>query len=53
MTKYRLSAVLLVGTGRARATYHGVTIVRVYPALYVYGVVLQERDDYNMVHHGH
>jgi hypothetical protein len=42
--RYRLGAVLLVGTGRARATYHGVTIVRLCPALYVHGVVLQESD---------
>jgi hypothetical protein len=36
-----------------RVAYHGVTTVRLCPALHVHGVVLQERDGYNMVRHGH
>jgi hypothetical protein len=51
--KSRLGAILLVGTERARVAYHRLAIVRLCPTLHVHGVVLQERDGYNMVRHGH
>jgi hypothetical protein len=53
MAECGLATVLLVGTGRARAIYHECATVWQYPALYLYGVILQERDDYNPVRDEH
>jgi hypothetical protein len=51
--KCGLDTLLLVGTGRARAAYHVVVTVRLCPTLYIHGVILQERDDYNLIRNEH